>query len=82
MYVTLLDALLENPDRVGHGWEGIYYGENGHISWYDICKALGQALVELGVTDDPEPTPFTDEELVKYWGSIVRHSSLSMWLCH
>lgn len=72
MYITLLDALLENPDRVGHGWEGIYYGENGHIiSWYDICKGIGEALVALGVTDDPEPTPFTDEELIKYWGSIV-----------
>ncbi|EPS94587.1 NAD-binding protein [Fomitopsis schrenkii] len=71
MYITLFDALLENPDRVGHGWEGIYYGENGHIPWYDICKAVGQALVDLGVTDDPEPTPFTDEELIKYWGSIT-----------
>ena len=71
MYITLLDALLESPDRVGHGWEGVYYGENGHISWYDICKTIGRALVDLGVTDNPEPTPFTDEELVKYWGSIV-----------
>ena len=70
-YVFLLDAVLENKGRVGHGWEGYYLSENGHVSFYAIGRAIGEALVDLGLADDAEPTPFTNEELVKYWGSLV-----------
>ncbi|KAI0920653.1 hypothetical protein AcV5_010335 [Taiwanofungus camphoratus] len=69
LYIILLDAIAESPERVGHGREGIYFGENGEHTGYDISKAIAQALVELGVSKSAVPTLYTTEELVKYWGS-------------
>ncbi|EPS96185.1 hypothetical protein FOMPIDRAFT_1032505 [Fomitopsis schrenkii] len=69
LFIKLFHAVSAHPERVGHGWEGYYFAENGHSSWYDIGKAIGQALVEIGVSADPEPTSFSTEELVKYWGA-------------
>ena len=43
-------------------------------SMYQLGAAIGKALVELGVHEESEPTPFTDEELVKYFGSRVSAS--------
>ena len=77
----LFDAALADRDRLGHGWEGYYYVENGHSRLYDISKGIGQVLVERGVIADPEPTPFTAEELVKYWGAEVRTLELCFWVC-
>ncbi|TFY55920.1 hypothetical protein EVJ58_g7949 [Rhodofomes roseus] len=71
IYTVLFDAISANPQSVGHGWEGYYFGESGHVSYYEIGKAIGQALVDLGLAEDAEPTRFTDEELVKYWGSVL-----------
>ncbi|KAI0940979.1 hypothetical protein AcV7_003207 [Taiwanofungus camphoratus] len=69
LYIILLDAIAEDPERVGHGRAGFYFGENGEHTGYDISRAIAQALVELGVSKSAEPTPYTTEELVKYWGS-------------
>lgn len=70
-YIGLFNAVLESHGRAGHGWEGYYLGENGYVSLYEIGRAIGEALVEMGLADDPEPTPLTDEELEKYWVSVV-----------
>jgi len=35
---------------------------------YDVGKAVGQALVDLGISSSNEPTTFTEEELDKYFG--------------
>ncbi|KZT66776.1 NAD(P)-binding protein [Daedalea quercina L-15889] len=82
LYIMLFDAIRSEPPSVGHGWEGFYFAENGHNSWLELGKAIGQALVDLGLTENAEPTSFTDEELMKYWGSVVRlsvmHSSLTI----
>ncbi|KAI0719155.1 NAD(P)-binding protein [Cerioporus squamosus] len=69
LYMVVFDSLTSNPDKTGHGWEGFYFGENGEHSWYQISKAIGEALVELGIAGDSEPTTFTVEELVQYFGS-------------
>lgn len=69
LYLTLFDSILNNPDKTGHGWEGLYFGENGEHSWGQISAAIGQALVEFGISDNAEPTSFTVEEFVKYFGS-------------
>ena len=69
LYIVLFDSIVAKPEETGHGWEGFYFGENGEHSWYQISKAIGDALVKLGLTDEVEPTPFTVEELVKYFGS-------------
>ncbi|KAI0635600.1 NAD-P-binding protein [Trametes polyzona] len=69
LYIQLFDSFRSDPDNTGHGWEGFYFGENGEHSWYQISRAIGEALVALGISEDAEPTPFTTEELVKYFRS-------------
>ncbi|KAI0073995.1 NAD(P)-binding protein [Panus rudis PR-1116 ss-1] len=69
LYILLLDAILSNPDKVDHGRNGYYIAANMELSWYDFSKAIGQAFVDLGIHKDAEPTTFTTEELVKYFGS-------------
>ncbi len=34
---------------------------------YDVSKELGRALVALGKSSSDEPTPFTQEDLDKYF---------------
>ncbi|EIW84048.1 NAD(P)-binding protein [Coniophora puteana RWD-64-598 SS2] len=48
--------------RAGHGREGFYFAGNGEHKWYDLSKAIGEALFELGKVDKAEPSPFTKEE--------------------
>ena len=67
--MVLFDAIVRSPDSTGHGWEGFYFGESGEHSWYQISKTIGDALVQLGIAAEAEPTSFSTEELVKYFGS-------------
>ncbi|CAL1716972.1 unnamed protein product [Somion occarium] len=69
LYIILFDAVTANSDKLGHGLNGFHFGENGEHRWYDISRAIGQAFVEFGISGDPEPTSFTEEELDKYFGS-------------
>ncbi|RPD59610.1 NAD-P-binding protein [Lentinus tigrinus ALCF2SS1-6] len=69
LYITVFDAAVRNPDATGHGWSGFYLGESGEHTWYEVSKAIGQVFVDHGISSDPEPTPFTPEELVKYFTS-------------
>jgi len=66
LYIVLFKSILSNP-ATGHGREGIYFGENGEHSLYEIGHAIGQALVDLGKSSTSEPTTFTAEEIVKYF---------------
>ncbi len=72
LYIVLHDAIAKNPAAVGHGRDGYYFAENGEYSWYEVSKAIGKAMVELGLSKSEEPTTFTSEELVQYWGFEVR----------
>jgi len=69
-YQILYDAIVANPDKVGHGRDGFYFGESGEHSWYDISKEIGRVLVKHGLSETDEPTPFSEEELVQYFGSL------------
>ncbi|KAI0696908.1 NAD(P)-binding protein [Cytidiella melzeri] len=69
LYTILYDAIVTRPENVGHGRDGFYFGINGEHTWYDISKAIGKAMVKLGLSESDEPTTFTDEELRKYFGS-------------
>lgn len=71
LYIVLFDAITANPEGVGHGWEGFYFGENDEHTWYDVGKAISKALVDLGIGGTDEPTELTDEELTRYWGSVA-----------
>ncbi|KAK7690466.1 hypothetical protein QCA50_005564 [Cerrena zonata] len=70
LYIVLYDAIVRDLNSVGHGREGYYISENGEHSWYSVSRVIGEYLVELGVSTDPEPTKFTDDELIKYFGSL------------
>ncbi|GBE86890.1 NAD(P)-binding protein [Sparassis latifolia] len=69
LYIVLYDAIVVSPEKVGHGREGYYFAESGEHTWVDISRAIGAALVKLGITTSAEPTTFTTEELIKYFGS-------------
>ena len=54
------------PDNAAHGICKCYYGQSGENSWYELSKELARTR---------EPTAYTKEELVKYFGSEVRASA-------
>jgi len=67
LYIVLFNAIRANPDKVGHGRDGYYFGENGEHAMYDISKEVGRVLVALGKSSSDEPTAFTKEDLDKYY---------------
>ncbi|KAI4522720.1 NAD(P)-binding protein [Schizophyllum commune Loenen D] len=89
LYNIIFGKATKDPESLGHGKNGYYFGASDEHSWYEISKAIGEALVKLGRADDPEPTSFTKEELEKYfagseyWGSNSRaranHSKSLGW---
>ena len=75
LYIVLYDSIINNP-ATGHGREGFYFGVNGEHTLYDVCKAIGEALVAVGKADNPEPTAFTNEEIIRYFGvQVSNHPS-------
>ncbi|KAI0783989.1 NAD-P-binding protein [Irpex lacteus] len=69
LFIQLYDAIVSNPEQVGHGRNGFYFGENGEVTWYNLSKAIAKSLVKRGLIQTDEPSTFTPEELVKYFGS-------------
>jgi len=67
LYIVLFNAIRANPDKIGHGRDGYYFGVNGEHNMYDVGRAVGRAMVALGKASSDEPTPFTKEELDKYF---------------
>ncbi|KAH9949982.1 hypothetical protein B0H21DRAFT_706690 [Amylocystis lapponica] len=74
LYVILLDAILSGAP-VGHGREGYYFGENDEHLLYDVGKAVGAAMVELGKAKTGEVTTFTKAEIDKYFGGYLGTNS-------
>ncbi|KAG5644376.1 hypothetical protein DXG03_008604 [Asterophora parasitica] len=66
LYLILYDSIHANKD-IGHGREGIYFGESDEHTFYDLSKEISKALVEIGRGESEEPTTFTKEEIVKYF---------------
>ena len=77
LYITVFDTAVRDPNAAGHGWGGFYLGESGEHTWYQISKAIGHVLVGHGISNDPEPTSFTPDELVKYFGGA--ESAFGTW---
>ncbi|KAL1744558.1 hypothetical protein HDZ31DRAFT_64001 [Schizophyllum fasciatum] len=67
LYMLLLDAVLRDPASVPHGREGYYFGAADEHTWYEASLAIGEAMVALGKSDNPEPTSFTAEEIAKWY---------------
>ncbi|KAF9266639.1 NAD(P)-binding protein [Marasmius fiardii PR-910] len=68
LYNILYDSIVKKPDQTGHGREGIYFGANDEYRLYDVGRAIGEALVDLGISQNPEPTTFSQQEIDKYFG--------------
>jgi hypothetical protein len=58
-----INSIRTNP-ATEHG-EGIYFGENGEHTMYEVGKFIGDALVALGKSDNAAPTTFSKEETHK-----------------
>lgn len=66
LYILLLNRVLEKPGDTPHGREGFFFGESDEHTFYEIGKAIGDALVAIGKSDNPEPSSLTKEEIQKY----------------
>ncbi|TFK44062.1 NAD-binding protein [Crucibulum laeve] len=66
LYIKLYDSITSDSS-VGHGRDGFYFGASGEHKLYDVAKAIGEVLVSLGKSTNPEPTTFTKIELDKYF---------------
>jgi hypothetical protein len=78
LYIAVFNSILSNPST-GHGREGYYFGENGENNFYDLGKAVGQALVESSICKSAEPTPYTKEEIDKYFGVSIISTRPCAW---
>ncbi|CAA7267188.1 unnamed protein product [Cyclocybe aegerita] len=68
LYLILFDAVRANADKVPRGY---YFTENLEFSFIEEAAAISEALVELGVGNSREPSPFTVEEGEKYFGPFL-----------
>ncbi|KAF8552970.1 NAD(P)-binding protein [Imleria badia] len=64
VYTILYDAILAG--KAGHGREGLYFVENGHYVFKDVSAKIGEALLELGVSETAEPNAFVEEDFKKF----------------
>ncbi|KAI0789838.1 NAD(P)-binding protein [Abortiporus biennis] len=69
-YMVLFNAILANRDDMGHGRNGYYIVENGEFTSYELAKALGEVLHQQGKIKSSEPTTYSEDELIKYYGSL------------
>lgn len=70
-FLQLYDAVVTGAEKIGHGRDGYFFGENGNYVWHEFSKAVGKALYKRGLSKSDEPTTFTAEEVIKYFGSEV-----------
>ena len=74
--MLLTQLLVDSPDKVAHGREGIYFAENGEHLHADLAQHLGQTLFKLGAVSTAEPVRFVTAEDVQSDGMKVRAPSL------
>jgi nucleoside-diphosphate-sugar epimerase len=72
LYVALLDALVANPERPGHGWEGFYFGEAGSLRAGDLTATIAKVLAQQGKVQKAEVIPWTEEDIAKYFYGVRR----------
>ncbi|RPD68444.1 NAD-P-binding protein [Lentinus tigrinus ALCF2SS1-7] len=69
-YYRLFSKILAEPASLGHGRTGYHFTENGECTLYDMCAAVGAALVAAGVASEAEAEPdsLAAEECDRYFG--------------
>lgn len=66
-FIVILEKALEGKTATGR--EGYYFLENGEYIFRDVAAEIGRVLKCLGKAETDEVTPFSDEEVQKYFGS-------------
>jgi nucleoside-diphosphate-sugar epimerase len=74
LFVVLLNNIQSEPELPGHGWKGFYFAENGHFTFVDVAQEVGNTLFKLGKVREASPTPYTQEDLEKYYGGVSGQS--------
>ncbi|KAJ9111212.1 hypothetical protein QFC22_006587 [Naganishia vaughanmartiniae] len=64
----LVYNLALNGDNGNHGRQGYFFAETGEHSLLSAAQKYGEVMLTLGLTDDSEPTIFSEEELKEYFG--------------
>ncbi|KAA1475299.1 NAD(P)-binding protein [Dentipellis sp. KUC8613] len=72
LFIIVLEAALAHPERpLPHGREGFFFAENGEFPMIVVCKEIAKILYDMGKAKSPEPTPFTHDEILKYFGGYT-----------
>ena len=82
LYILLLDVVTKPGDTAPHGREGYYFTANGECTLYDMCKAVGEALVAAGVATEAEPDTLSQEECDKYFGKYGDFEVVSLFFAN
>ncbi|THV48896.1 hypothetical protein BGAL_0222g00160 [Botrytis galanthina] len=73
----LFMALLEDTTK-GHGEDGFYFADGGYVLAHDVFRAMAETLYSIGLSEEPSPNTYTEEELNKYknqigfWGASIQ----------
>ncbi|KAF8901594.1 hypothetical protein CPB85DRAFT_1323263 [Mucidula mucida] len=68
-YIVLFNAILKNPETA-HGANGFYFIESGEHTMKEVATEVSKALIELGLSTNPEPSSYTDEEKTAFFGPL------------
>lgn len=71
LYILMFDTLLSSPEKVSHGREGYFFGENGELTIAEALKPIAEALYALGRVSTPEPVDYSLPDIAKHYGSEV-----------
>ncbi|KAI0682657.1 hypothetical protein C8T65DRAFT_596423, partial [Cerioporus squamosus] len=81
-YYRLFSKIVEDPSSLGHGRAGYYFTENGECTLYDMCRAVGEALVAAGVATEAEPDTLSPEECDTYFGRFGDFEVVSLFFAN
>ncbi|KAI0661779.1 NAD-P-binding protein [Cubamyces menziesii] len=66
LYIRLLDAILEDPEKVSHGREGYFFADNGELSMREVLPSIADSLFALGRVSTRELVPYAPGEAGQY----------------
>ncbi|KAF7936736.1 hypothetical protein EAE99_002085 [Botrytis elliptica] len=62
-------ALLEDTAK-GHGKDGFYFADGGYVLAHDVSRAMAETFSSIGLSEEPSPNTYTEEELNEYTNQI------------
>lgn len=66
LQIKLLEYALSGK-KGKHGGAGYYFAESGEHTLFAVGQTIGRALVDNKITEESEPTTFTEEELKEFF---------------